>query len=83
MCDTLNDLPNKRKAVSDAINCLYDELREELHQNTIKELKEQIRVLENDLSIYKQLLDDETKRANMYKEQCTFMRKVKTITVTN
>ena len=61
MCDTLNDLPNKRKAVSDDINCLYDELREELHQNTIKELKEQIRVL----------------------EQCTFMRKVKTITVTN
>lgn len=81
MCDTLKDLPNKQKAVTSTINCLYDSLREELHLNTIKELKEQIRVLENDLSIYKQLLDDEIKRANFYKEKSTFMEKVKTITV--
>lgn len=81
MCDTLNDLPEKRKAVTEAINDLYDDLREEVMQNTIADLKEQIRMLEHDVAMYRQMLSNETKRANLYKKQCDFMEKVKTITV--
>ena len=82
MNETLEDLKNKRTAVTGAFNDLYDDLRIKIYESTIKELKERIRALENDLDIYRQLLSDEIKRANMYKEHLIYTRKVKTITVT-
>ena len=81
MNETLEDLKNKRKAVTESYNDLYDDLRLEVYENAIKEYKERIRALENDLDIYRQLLSDEVKRANLYKEQVEFMKRVKTITV--
>lgn len=81
MNETLEDLKNKRKAVTESYNDLYDDLRLEIYENAIKEYKERIKTLENDLDIYRQLLSDEVKRANLYKEQWEFMKRVKTITV--
>lgn len=81
MNETLEDLKSKRKAVTESYNDLYDDLRLEIYENAIKEYKERIRALENDLDIYRQLLSDEIKRANLYKEQWEFMKRVKTITV--
>ena len=81
MNETLEDLKNKRIAVMGSFNDLYDDLRLEIYENTIKEYKERIRALENDLDIYRQLLSDEVKRANQYKEQWEFMKRVKTIEV--
>ena len=81
MNETLEDLKNKRVAVTGSYNDLYDDLKLEVYENTIKEYKERIRTLENDLDIYRQLLSDEVKRANQFKEQVEFMKRVKTITV--
>ena len=81
MNETLEDLKNKRKAVTESSNDLYDDLRLEVYENTIKEYKERIRALERDLDIYRQLLSDEVKRANQFKEQVEFMKRVKTIEV--
>ena len=81
MNETLEDLKNKRKAVTESYNDLYDDLRLEVYENTIKELKAKIKALEDDLDIYRQLLSDEVKRANLYKEQWEFMKRVKTIEV--
>ena len=81
MNETLEDLKNKRTAVTVSFNDLYDDLRLEVYENAIKEYKERIKTLERDLDIYRQLLSDEVKRANQYKEQWEFMKRVKTIEV--
>ncbi len=81
MNETLEDLKNKRVAVMGSYNDFYDDLRIEIYKNAIKEYKAKIKALEDDLDIYRQLLQDEIKRANQFKEQCVFMTKVKTITV--
>ena len=81
MNETLKDLKNKRKAVTESFNDLYDDLRLEVYENTIKESKAKIKALERDLGIYRQLLSNEVERANLYKEQWEFMKRVKTIEV--
>ena len=81
MNETLEDLRIKRNAVTGSFNDLYDDLRIEIYENTIKEYKAKIRALENDLEIYRQLLSNEVERANLYKEQWEFMKRVKTIEV--
>ena len=81
MCDSLNDLPEKRKAVAETINDLCDDLRQEVYLNTIAELKEQIKVLEANLDRCRELLQAEMNTAKMYKDGYEFLQKVKTITV--
>lgn len=81
MNETLEDLRIKRNAVIGSFNDLYDDLKLEIHINTIKELKAKIGILERDLEIYRQLLNDECVRAQDYKEQLEFMKRVKTIEV--
>lgn len=81
MNETLEDLKNKRNAVMSDFNDLYDDLRIEVYENTIKELKDKIRALESDLDIYRQLLKKEIIKRNQYKKQCEFMKHVKTIEV--
>ena len=81
MCDTLNDLPEKRRAVAETINDLCDDLRQEVYLNTIADLKEQIRVLEANLDRCRELLQAEMNTAKMYQDGFEFLQKVKTITV--
>lgn len=81
MNETLEDLRIKRNAVTGSFNDLYDDLKLEIHINTIKELKAKISILERDLKIYRQLLNDECVKTQQYKEQLEFMKRVKTIEV--
>ena len=82
MNETIKDLEQKRIAVLDVFNDLYDDVREEVYIDIINRLKDHIKLLEGELDELKQLYDFETKRAEMWKKQADFMTKVKTITVT-
>ena len=82
MNETIKDLEQKRIAVLDVFNDLYDDVREEVYIDIINRLKDHIKLLEGELDELKQLYDFETKRAEMWKKQVDFMTKVKTITVT-
>lgn len=79
MDKTLEDLQNKRTAVTGTFNNLYDTVKTEMYENTIKDLREHITLLENELDKYRELLQDESKNAQFYKKNYTFMKKVKTI----
>ena len=78
---SLEDLQKTRKAVTEDMNSLYDTLETEMYLNTIKELREHISLLESELDKYRELLQDEIKNAQFYKQGFNFMQKVKTITV--
>ncbi len=78
----LEELQTKRKVVTEDINALYDNLEIEMHKNTIEDLREHITLLETELDKYRELLQDEIKNAQFYKQGFKFMQKVKTITVT-
>ena len=77
----LEDLQKTRKAVTEDMNALYDTLETEMYLDTIKELREHIALLETELDKYRELLQDEIKNAQFYKQGFNFMQKVKTITV--
>ena len=77
----LEDLQSLRKVVAEDIDALYDTLETEMYLNTIKELREHISLLESELDKYRELLQDEIKNAQFYKQGFKFMQKVKTITV--
>ena len=76
------ELEPTRKAVTGTMNDLFDTVQTEVYEETIKELKEHITLLENELDKYRELLQDEIKNAQFYKTGFNFMQKVKTITVT-
>ena len=76
------ELEQTRKAVTGTMNDLFDTVQTEVYEETIKELKEHITLLENELDKYRELLQDEIKNAQFYKQGFNFMQKVKTITVT-
>ena len=76
------ELEQTRKAVTVTMNDLFDTVQTEVYEETIKELKEHITLLENELDKYRELLQDEIKNAQFYKTGFNFMQKVKTITVT-
>ena len=75
------ELEQTRKAVTGTMNDLFDTVQTEVYEETIKELKEHITLLENELDKYRELLQDEIKNAQFYKQGFQFMQKVKTITV--
>ena len=75
------ELEQTRKAVTGTMNHLFDTVQTEVYEETIKELKEHITLLENELDKYRELLQDEIKNAQFYKQGFNFMQKVKTITV--
>lgn len=75
------ELEQTRKAVTGTMNDLFDTVQTEVYEETIKELKEHITLLENELDKYRELLQDEIKNAQFYKQGFNFMQKVKTITV--
>ena len=75
------DLEQTRKAVTDTFNDLCDTVQTEIYENTIKDLREHITLLEEELDKYRELLQDEIKNAQFYKKNYTFMKKVKTIVV--
>ena len=75
------DLEQTRKAVTGTMNDLFDTVQTEVYEETIKELREHITLLENELDKYRELLQDEIKNAQFYKQGFQFMQKVKTITV--
>ncbi len=76
------ELEQTRKAVTGTMNDLFDTVQTEVYEETIKELREHITLLENELDKYRELLQDEIKNAQFYKTGFNFMQKVKTITVT-
>ena len=76
------ELEQTHKAVTGTMNDLFDTVQTEVYEETIKELKEHITLLENELDKYRELLQDEIKNAQFYKTGFNFMQKVKTITVT-
>ena len=76
------ELEQTRKAVTGTMNDLFDTVQTEVYEETIKELREHITLLENELDKYRELLQDEIKNAQFYKTGFSFMQKVKTITVT-
>ena len=78
---SLEDLQKTRKAVTEDMNALYDTLETEMYLDTIKELREHIALLESELDKYRELLQDEIKNAQFYKQGFNFIQKVKTITV--
>lgn len=78
---SLEDLQKTRKVVTEDMNALYDTLETEMYLDTIKELREHIALLETELDKYRELLQDEIKNAQFYKQGFNFMQKVKTITV--
>ena len=78
---SLEDLQKTRKVVTEDMNALYDTLETEMYLDTIKELREHIALLETELDKYRELLQDEIKNAQFYKQGFQFMQKVKTITV--
>ena len=75
------ELEQTRKAVTGTMNDLFDTEQTEVYEETIKELREHITLLENELDKYRELLQDEIKNAQFYKQGFNFMQKVKTITV--
>ena len=75
------ELEQTRKAVTGTMNDLFDTVQTEVYEETIKELREHITLLENELDKYRELLQDEIKNAQFYKTGFNFMQKVKTITV--
>lgn len=75
------ELEQTRKAVTGTMNDLFDTVQTEVYEETIKELREHITLLENELDKYRELLQDEIKNAQFYKQGFQFMQKVKTITV--
>lgn len=75
------ELEQTRKAVTGTMNDLFDTVQTEVYEETIKELREHITLLENELDKYRELLQDEIKNAQFYKQGFNFMQKVKTITV--
>ena len=77
----LEDLQSLRKVVAEDIDALYDTLETEMYLDTIKELREHVTLLESELDKYRELLQDEMKNAQFYKQGFNFMQKVKTITV--
>ncbi len=77
----LEDLQTKRKAVTEDMNALYDNLEIEMYKNTIEDLREHITLLETELDKYRELLQDEIKNAQFYKKNYNFMKRVKTIVV--
>lgn len=77
----LEGLRTKRNVVTEDMNALYDTLETEMYLDTIKELREHIALLETELDKYRELLQDEIKNAQFYKQGFNFMQKVKTITV--
>lgn len=77
----LEDLQSLRKVVAEDIDALYDTLETEMYLDTIKELREHVTLLESELDKYRELLQDEIKNAQFYKQGFNFMQKVKTITV--
>ena len=76
------ELEQTRKAVTGTMNDLFDTVQTEVYEETIKELREHITLLENELDKYRELLQDEIKNAQFYKTGFNFMQKVKIITVT-
>ena len=77
----LKELDLQRKAVTNTFNDLYDDIKAEVYEDTIKELNEHIQRLEKDLDMLRQLYNDEVINKNFYKQGFDFMKKVKTITV--
>ena len=75
------DLEQTRKAVTHTFNDLCDTVQAEIYENTIKELREHITLLETELDKYRELLQDEIKNAQFYKKNYNFMKRVKTIVV--
>ena len=75
------ELEQTRKAVTGTMNDLFDTVQTEVYEETIKELKEHITLLENELDKYRELLQDEIKNAQFYKKNYNFMKRVKTIVV--
>ena len=75
------DLEQTRKAVTGTMNDLFDTVQTEIYEDTIKELREHITLLETELDKYRELLQDEIKNAQFYKKGYNFMKKVKTIVV--
>lgn len=73
------DLEQTHFAVTTTFNDLCDTVQAELYKNTIKELRKHIALLEDELDKYRELLQDEIKNAQFYKQNYTFMKKVKTI----
>ena len=61
------ELEQTRKAVTGTMNDLFDTVQTEVYEETIKELKEHITLLENELDKYRELLQDEIKNAQFYK----------------
>ena len=72
----LEGLRTKRKVVTEDMNALYDTLETEMYLDTIKELREHIALLETELDKYRELLQDEIKNAQFYKQGFNFMQKV-------
>lgn len=83
MKDTLKKLELKRKAVTNTFNDLYDTLQIEEYESTIKKLKQQNELLQNELDSVFDLLIMEIEKTKEWKKQAEFMTKVKTITVKN
>jgi flagellar biosynthesis chaperone FliJ len=77
----LDELQNKREAVAADLNYLYYNVQIELQNETIKELREHISLLEKELDKYRELLQDEMQNAQFYKKGYDYMKKVKTITI--
>lgn len=75
------DLEQTRKAVTGTINDLCDTVQTEIYENTIKDLREHITLLETELDKYRELLQDEIKNVQFYKKNYNFMKRVKTIVV--
>lgn len=75
------DLEQTRKAVTGTMNDLFDTVQTEIYEDTIKELREHITLLETELDKYRELLQDEIKNAQFYKKNYNFMKRVKTIVV--
>lgn len=75
------DLEQTRKAVTGTMNDLFDTVQTEIYEDTIKELREHIALLETELDKYRELLQDEIKNAQFYKKNYNFMKRVKTIVV--
>ena len=75
------DLEQTRKSVTGTMNDLFDTVQIEIYEDTIKELREHIALLESELDKYRELLQDEIKNAQFYKKNYNFMKRVKTIVV--
>ena len=67
------ELEQTRKAVTGTMNDLFDTVQTEVYEETIKELREHITLLENELDKYRELLQDEIKNAQkMLIKRCMY-----------